>query len=101
MIAKSSKKKLERIEQLENTINQEQERLNAKDLNALEQEILKEQENALKLKESIKASPKPHRNAKERYQSKRTSKKPYTTTKAKPRKPTKPERTRKTKTTKR
>ncbi len=54
--APSSKKDLARLEKLENTINQEQERLNAKDLNALEQEILKEQENALKLKESIKAS---------------------------------------------
>ncbi|WP_459087667.1 UV radiation resistance protein [Helicobacter pylori] len=55
LIAKSSKKGLERIEQLENTLNQ-QERLNAKDLNTLAQEILKQQENALKLKESIKAS---------------------------------------------
>ncbi|GAA7890310.1 hypothetical protein JP0475_09050 [Helicobacter pylori] len=51
----SNKKDLGRLEKLENTINQEEERLNAKDLNALEQEILKEQENALKLKESIKA----------------------------------------------
>ncbi|GAA8953751.1 hypothetical protein HpSP24_04500 [Helicobacter pylori] len=50
-----SKKELERIEQLENTINQEKERLKGKDLNTLAQEILKEQENALKLKESIKA----------------------------------------------
>ncbi len=56
LIAKSSKKNLARLEKLENTINQEQERLNAKDLNTLAQEILKEQENALKLKESIKAS---------------------------------------------
>ncbi|GAA6901374.1 hypothetical protein HpHNI81_06850 [Helicobacter pylori] len=55
LIGKSSKKELERIEQLENTLNQEQERLNAKDLNTLAQEILKDQENALKLKESIKA----------------------------------------------
>ncbi|GAA9896427.1 hypothetical protein VN0772_14140 [Helicobacter pylori] len=55
LIGKSSKKELERIEQLENTLNQEKERLKGKDLNALEQEILKEQENALKLKESIKA----------------------------------------------
>ncbi len=47
--APSSKKELERIKQLENTINQEQERLKGKDLNALAQE------NALKLKESIKA----------------------------------------------
>ncbi|WQS92426.1 UV radiation resistance protein [Helicobacter pylori] len=54
--APSNKKDLKRLEKLENTINQEEERLNAKDLNALEQEILKEQENALKLKERIKAS---------------------------------------------
>lgn len=87
LIGKSSKKELERIEQLENTLNQEQ-ALNA-NLNTLAQEILKEQENATKLKESIKASKKPHRNAKERYKSKRTSKKPYRTTKAKPREPTK------------
>ncbi|UOS22233.1 UV radiation resistance protein [Helicobacter pylori] len=53
--APSSKKDLARPEKLENTINQEEERLKGKDLNALEQEILKEQENALKLKESIKA----------------------------------------------
>ncbi|KNE11101.1 UV radiation resistance protein [Helicobacter pylori] len=53
--APSSNKDLARLKKLENTINQEEERLNAKDLNALEQEILKEQENALKLKESIKA----------------------------------------------
>ncbi|GAA9198008.1 hypothetical protein Taiwan878_14370 [Helicobacter pylori] len=46
----SSKKDLARLEKLENTINQEQERLKGKDLNTLEQE------NALKLKESIKAS---------------------------------------------
>ncbi|GAA8832761.1 hypothetical protein VN1335_16000 [Helicobacter pylori] len=58
LTAPSSKKDLKdlaRLEKLENTINQEKERLKAKDLNALEQEILKEQENALKLKESIKA----------------------------------------------
>ncbi len=53
--APSSKKDLESLEKLENTLNQKQERLKGKDLNALEQEILKEQENALKLKESIKA----------------------------------------------
>ncbi|BAM34782.1 hypothetical protein G177_gp10 [Helicobacter phage KHP40] len=53
--SRGSKKDLARIEKLENTINQEKERLKGKDLNALEQEILKEQENALKLKESIKA----------------------------------------------
>ncbi len=50
-----SKKDLERLEKLEKAINQEEERLNAKDLNTLQQEIQKEQENALKLKESIKA----------------------------------------------
>ncbi|WP_120936514.1 UV radiation resistance protein [Helicobacter pylori] len=55
LTAPSSKKDLERPEKLENTINQEEERLKGKDLNALEQEILKEQENALKLRESIKA----------------------------------------------
>ncbi|GAA9910250.1 hypothetical protein VN0806_15740 [Helicobacter pylori] len=58
LTAPSSKKDLKdlaRLKKLENTINQEQERLNAKDLNTLAQEILKEQENALKLKESIKA----------------------------------------------
>ncbi|ANH42845.1 UV radiation resistance protein [Helicobacter pylori] len=53
--APSSKKDLERLEQLEKTIDQEEERLKDKDLNALTQEIQKEQENALKLKESIKA----------------------------------------------
>ncbi|GHQ95735.1 hypothetical protein VN0418_14870 [Helicobacter pylori] len=55
LTAPSSKKDLERLKKLENTINQEKERLKGKDLNALVQEILKEQENALKLKESIKA----------------------------------------------
>ncbi|MGN8447033.1 UV radiation resistance protein [Helicobacter pylori] len=50
-----SEKDLARLKKLENTLNQEQERLKGKDLNALEQEILKAQENALKLKESIKA----------------------------------------------
>ncbi|GHS38669.1 hypothetical protein VN1158_14880 [Helicobacter pylori] len=53
--ASISKKEKQRIETLENAINQKEERLKGKDLNALEQEILKEQENALKLKESIKA----------------------------------------------
>ncbi len=52
---KNTKKDLEKLKQLENTINQEQERLNAKDLNTLQKEIQKDQENALKLKESIKA----------------------------------------------
>ncbi len=55
LAAPINKKDLATPKKLENTINQEKERLNAKDLNALEQEILKEQENALKLKESIKA----------------------------------------------
>ncbi|GAA8316576.1 hypothetical protein HpNP138_03600 [Helicobacter pylori] len=50
----SSNKDLERLEKLENTINQEEERLKNKDLNVL-QETQKEQENALKLKENIKA----------------------------------------------
>ncbi|GAA6958741.1 hypothetical protein ID0050_08690 [Helicobacter pylori] len=50
-----SKKDLARLKKLKNAINQEEERLKGKDLNTLEQEILKEQENALKLKESIKA----------------------------------------------
>ncbi|GAA7686597.1 hypothetical protein COL0001_14950 [Helicobacter pylori] len=54
--ANLSKKGLKRIEELENTIKQEEERLNDYDLNALQQEIQKEQENALKLKESIKAN---------------------------------------------
>lgn len=49
LTAPSSKKGLQRLEQLEQTINQEQKRLNAKDLNTLAQE------NALKLKESIKS----------------------------------------------
>ncbi|WRD74779.1 UV radiation resistance protein [Helicobacter pylori] len=56
LTAPSSKKDLKRLEKLEQTIKEEQEHLNAKDLNALQQEILKEQENALKLKERIKAS---------------------------------------------
>ncbi len=50
-----SNKDLARLKELKNTINQEEERLKGKDLNALGQEILKEQENAIKLKESIKA----------------------------------------------
>lgn len=53
--APSSQKDLKSLEKLESTINQEEERLKGKDLNAIEQEIQKEQENALKLKESIKA----------------------------------------------
>ncbi len=55
LTAPSSRKDLERLEKLENTLNQEEERLKGKDLNEIQQEILKEQENALKLKESIKA----------------------------------------------
>ncbi|WQU41931.1 UV radiation resistance protein [Helicobacter pylori] len=55
LTAPSTKKALERLENLEKKINQEQERLQGKDLNALTQEIKKEQENALKLKENIKA----------------------------------------------
>ncbi len=52
---KITKKDLAKIKELESRINQEEERLNAKDLNALKQEIQKEQESVLKLKESIKA----------------------------------------------
>ncbi|MGL2851175.1 UV radiation resistance protein [Helicobacter pylori] len=55
LTAPSNKKDLKRLEKLESAINQEEERLKDKDLNALNQEIQKEQENALKLKESIKA----------------------------------------------
>ncbi|MFP6177103.1 UV radiation resistance protein [Helicobacter pylori] len=55
LTAPSSKKDLERLEKLEQKIKEEQERLNAKDLNTLQQQIQKEHENALKLKESIKA----------------------------------------------
>ncbi len=56
LTGKTTKKDLERLEKLEQTIKQEEERLKGKDLNTLQQEIEKEQENALKLKESIKAS---------------------------------------------
>ncbi len=52
--APRSKKTLERLETLEQTIKEE-ERLKGKDLNTLMKEIEKEQENVLKLKESIKA----------------------------------------------
>ncbi|WQU10387.1 UV radiation resistance protein [Helicobacter pylori] len=55
LTAPSSKKESERLEKLENTINQLQEQLQGKDLNTLQQEIEKERENALKLKENIKA----------------------------------------------
>ncbi|ANT45440.1 exonuclease [Helicobacter phage Pt259G] len=55
LTAPSSKKELEWLEKLEKNLNQLQEQLKGKDLNALTQEIQKEQENALKLKESIKA----------------------------------------------
>ncbi|GAA7770950.1 hypothetical protein JP0171_12370 [Helicobacter pylori] len=55
LTAPSSQKNLQMFEKLENTLKQEEERLKGKDLNAIEQEIQKEQENALKLKEIIKA----------------------------------------------
>ncbi|WQV40596.1 UV radiation resistance protein [Helicobacter pylori] len=55
LTAPSSQKDLQRLEKLEQTLKQEEERLNGKDLNTIEQEIQKDQENALKLKESIKA----------------------------------------------
>lgn len=55
LTAPSSQKDSQRLEKLENTINQLQEQLKGKDLNTLTQEIQKEQENALKLKENIKA----------------------------------------------
>ncbi len=55
LTAPSSQKDSGRLEKLEQIIKEEQERLNAKDLNTLQKEIQKEQENALKLKESIKA----------------------------------------------
>ncbi|MDU9746505.1 UV radiation resistance protein, partial [Helicobacter pylori] len=54
LTAPINKKDLARLEKLENTVKQEEERLKDKDLNALKQEIEKEQ-NALKLKENIKA----------------------------------------------
>ncbi len=53
--APSTKKELEWLHGLEENLNQLKEQLKGKDLNALTQEIQKEQENALKLKESIKA----------------------------------------------
>ncbi|WP_187863274.1 UV radiation resistance protein [Helicobacter pylori] len=55
LTAPSSQKGLKRLEKIEKTINQEEERLKGKDLNTLMKEIEKEQANALKLKESIKA----------------------------------------------
>ncbi|WRB38891.1 UV radiation resistance protein [Helicobacter pylori] len=55
LTAPSVKKDSRRVEKLEQTINQEEERLKGKDLNTIAQEIQKEQENALKLKESIKS----------------------------------------------
>ncbi|MCQ2942472.1 UV radiation resistance protein, partial [Helicobacter pylori] len=55
LTAPSSQKDLQMFEKLENTLKQEEERLKGKDLNAIEQEIQKDQENALKLKEIIKA----------------------------------------------
>ncbi|OOC20228.1 UV radiation resistance protein [Helicobacter pylori] len=54
LTAPSSQKKLEQLEKLEKNINQLQEPLQGKDINTIKQEIKKEQENALKLKESIK-----------------------------------------------
>ncbi|GAA7162345.1 hypothetical protein BD0049_15850 [Helicobacter pylori] len=54
LTAPSGQKDSQKPETLENTLNQEEERLKNKDLNAIEQEIQKEQENALKLKENIK-----------------------------------------------
>ncbi|MCQ2907347.1 UV radiation resistance protein [Helicobacter pylori] len=50
--APTSKKELERLENLEKNLNQLQEQLQGKDINTIQQEIKKEQENALKLKES-------------------------------------------------
>ncbi len=52
--ASSTKKELEHLRKSEENLNQLQEQLKGKDLNALTQEIQKEQENALKLKENIK-----------------------------------------------
>ncbi|WQZ93392.1 UV radiation resistance protein [Helicobacter pylori] len=54
LTAPSSQKDSQTLKKLENTINQEEERLKGKDLNTLIEEIKKEQENALKLKENIK-----------------------------------------------
>ncbi|GAA9253221.1 hypothetical protein TH0058_12550 [Helicobacter pylori] len=51
----SSQKDLQRLKKLEQTLKQEEERLKGKDLNTIEQENQKDQENALKLKESIKS----------------------------------------------
>ncbi|MFP6108870.1 UV radiation resistance protein [Helicobacter pylori] len=51
----SGQKDLKRLEKLEKNLNQLQEQLKGKDLNTMQQELEKEQENALKLKESIKA----------------------------------------------
>ncbi len=76
LTGKTTKKDLAKIEELEKTINQEQERLNAKDLNALAQEILKEQENALKLKESIKAKQKHTETLKNAINQKESAKNP-------------------------
>ncbi|MCQ2812902.1 UV radiation resistance protein [Helicobacter pylori] len=53
--APSGQKDLKRLEKLEKNLNQLQEQLKGKDLNTMQQELEKEQENALKLKESIKA----------------------------------------------
>ncbi|WQW53972.1 UV radiation resistance protein [Helicobacter pylori] len=50
-----SQKDLKMLEKLENILKQEEERLKGKDFNALTQEVEKEKEKALKLKESIKS----------------------------------------------
>ncbi len=76
LTGKMSKKELERIKQLENGINQEQERLNAKDLNELQKEIQKQQENALKLKESIKSKQNHNETLKNAINQKEHAKKP-------------------------
>ncbi len=55
LTAPISQKDSQRLEKLENTIKQEEELLKGKDLNEIQKEIEKERENALKLKESIKA----------------------------------------------
>ncbi|GAA8494157.1 hypothetical protein HpNP92_07690 [Helicobacter pylori] len=55
LTAPSSQKNSQSLKKLENTIKQEEERLKGNDLNMLMKKIEKEQENALKLKESIKA----------------------------------------------
>ncbi|WRC03730.1 UV radiation resistance protein [Helicobacter pylori] len=56
LTAPSGQKDLKRLETLEQTIKEEEERLKGKDLNEIQKEIQKEPENDLKLKESITAS---------------------------------------------